>query len=147
MIQLLQFLATLTTALFAGAALYINIAEHPARMRGDLGAALAQWAISYKRATLMQAPLALVGFVTSGATWLFGASAWWLVGGMLIGAAVPFTLIVIMPTNHKLLAADRDAASAETRSLLDRWGRLHAVRTALSLLATALMLWQLSRTA
>jgi len=66
---------------------------------------------------------------------------------MLIGAAVPFTLIVIMPTNHKLLAADRDAASAETRSLLDRWGRLHAVRTALSLLATALMLWQLSRTA
>jgi hypothetical protein len=45
-----------------------------------------------------------------------------------------------MPTNHKLLATDRDAASAETRVLLIRWGNLHA----LSLLATALMLWLLA---
>jgi hypothetical protein len=64
----------------------------------------------------------------------------------LIGAAVPFTLIVIMPTNHELLAPDRDPASAETRALLDRWGRLHAVRLALSLLATVLLLWQLCAT-
>jgi hypothetical protein len=144
MIQTLQFLATLSAALFAGAALYINVAEHPARMRGDIGAALGQWAISYKRATLMQAPLALVGLVTSVAARLLGASAWWLVAGVLIVAVVPFTLIVIMPTNHKLLAIDRDAASAETRALLIRWGKLHAIRTVLSLFATGLMLWLLA---
>ena len=144
MLQMVQFLATLSSALFAGAALYINVAEHPARMRGDISSALAQWVISYKRATLMQAPLALVGLVTSVAAWLSGASVWWLVAGLLIGAVVPFTLIVIMPTNHKLLAIDRDAASGETRTLLIRWGKLHAVRTMLSLLATAVMLWQLA---
>jgi len=56
---------------------------------------------------------------------------------------VPFTLIVIKPTNDKLLAAGRDLASADTRGLLERWGRLHAVRSLLSVLSTVVMLWQL----
>jgi hypothetical protein len=56
----------------------------------------------------------------------------------LMGAVVPFTLIVIMPTNHKLLAPDRDLSSSETRALLESWGKLHAVRTGLSLLAMVL---------
>jgi Anthrone oxygenase len=146
MLQILQFIAAFCTALFAGAAVYINVAEHPARACvGDARFALTQWAASYKRATLMQVPLALAGLVTSVAAWLLGASAWWLVAGILIGSVVPFTLIGIMPTNRKLLASDRDAASAETRALLDRWGKLHAVRSVLSLLATALLLWQLVR--
>jgi hypothetical protein len=66
----------------------------------------------------------------------------WLAAGVLIGAAVPFTLIVIMPTNHNLLATDRDPASAETRALLERWSKLHAVRFVLSLLAIVLLLWE-----
>jgi hypothetical protein len=95
----------------------------------------------------LQAPLAVVGLLASAAAWLLGASVWWLVASLMIGAVVPFTLIIIMPTNHKLLTPDRDPASAETRALLDHCGRLHAVRSVLSLLATALMLWQLSRSA
>ena len=67
MLQIVQMLATFSAALFAGAALYINVAEHPARMRGDIASALAQWAISYSRATLMQAPLAIVAFIASAA--------------------------------------------------------------------------------
>jgi hypothetical protein len=143
MLPVLQFLATFSAALFAGAALYINVAEHPARMRGDIGSALAQWAISYSRATLLQAPLAIVALLASVAAWSFGVGGRWLVAGLLIGAVVPFTLLVIMPTNHKLLATERDAVTAETRALLERWAKLHAVRTALSLVATVLMLWQL----
>jgi hypothetical protein len=78
MLRILQFIATFCAAIFAGAAIYINIAEHPARMAGDIRSALAQWAISYKRATLMQVPLAAVGFLASVAAWLLGASIWWL---------------------------------------------------------------------
>lgn len=142
MLQISQFLAAFCAAIFAGAAIYINIAEHPARMLTDTAAAVAQWAPSYKRATLMQAPLALVSFISGIAAWLLGANQWWLIAGLLIGAVVPFTFIAIMPTNHRLLAPGRDLASAETRGLLERWGRLHAVRSALSLAASVLFLWQ-----
>jgi hypothetical protein len=48
---------------------------------------------------------------------------------------VPFTLIVILPTTELLLDRSLDANSSESATLLRRWGRLHAVRTAVSLVA------------
>ena len=144
MLPLLQLVATLCTALFAGAAVYINLVEHPARVSCGTAAALAEWAPSYRRATLMQAPLALIAFLTSVAAWAMGGGGEWLIAGLLIGAVVPFTLLVIKPTNDKLLATPRDGAGPETDRLLARWARLHAVRSALSLLALVILLWQLT---
>jgi uncharacterized membrane protein len=86
----------------------------------------------------MQAPLAIVSCLAGIAVWLLGRHAGWLVGAGLMGAVVPFTLIVIMPTNRELLSPRRDRTAASTRDLLVRWGRLHAVRTILSLAAAAL---------
>lgn len=60
LINILQFFAVLAASLFAGAALYINIAEHPARMGLETHMAALQWAPSCKRATWLQAPLALI---------------------------------------------------------------------------------------
>ncbi len=145
MLHALEYVATLCAALFAGAALYINLAEHPARMGLETRMAVLQWAPSYKRATWMQAPLALLSFLSGALAWLMGAGAGWLVSATLIGLVVPFTLIGIMPTNHALLEPGRDFDSAETRALLERWGTLHAVRTALSVLATLTYLWWFSR--
>ncbi|MGH9882189.1 MAG: DUF1772 domain-containing protein [Pyrinomonadaceae bacterium] len=143
MLQALQPIATFAAVLFAGAALYINIAEHPARMGLETRIAALQWAPSYKRATLLQAPLALMSFVTGLIAWLVDANIWWLVAALLIGAVVPFTFVVVMPTNHKLLEPSRDLASADTRELLEKWGKLHAVRTILSLMASLIYLWLL----
>ena len=141
MISLLQFLATLSATLFAGAALYINVVEHPARMGLETRIAALQWAPSYKRATWLQAPLAIVSLLCGLAAWLLSGGTGWLIAALLVGAVVPFTFGVIMPTNHKLLAPGRDLASEETRALLVRWGQLHAVRTALSLAGAAIDLW------
>jgi len=142
-LQAFEFIAALSAALFAGAALYINLAEHPARRGLDTRMAALHWAASYKRATWMQAPLALLSFLSGVVAWSMGAGTGWLVAALLIGMVVPFTLIGIMPTNHKLLAPGRDLASAETRMLMERWGNLHAVRTTLSVLAAALYMWLL----
>jgi hypothetical protein len=107
-------------------------------MRLETSLAARQWAPSYQRATWMQAPLALLSFIAGVGAWLGGGGVAWLIAAGLMGAVVPFTFIVIMPTNHKLLAPDRDLSSSETRALLESWGKLHAVRTGLSLLAMVL---------
>jgi hypothetical protein len=58
-----------------------------------------------------------VSLISGTAAWLSGAGLAWLVGAVSIGAVVPFTFIVIMPTNKKLLATGRDLGSGETRAL------------------------------
>jgi hypothetical protein len=140
---LFSLIAALSAALFAGASLYINVAEQPARLLLDTRSAATQWAPSYQRATWMQAPLALVSFLTGMTASLAGGGIGWAIAALLVGAVIPFTLLGIMPTNRALLTPGRDLDSADTRALLERWGRLHAVRTVLSLAATALYFYLL----
>ena len=130
-----EVVASLASAIFFGAALYINLVEHPARLSCGVPLAVTEWRPSYKRGTLMQAPLSLIGSVAALVAWWLQKSAAWLVGGLLLLLVVPFTLIVILPTNKRLESQELDIASEEARRLLRRWGRLHAVRTILSGLA------------
>ena len=135
--MVLELLALLFTTAFAAIAVYIAVVEHPARLAGDTGAALAQWRPSYKRAAVMQVTLALGGVASAIAAYVVERSIWALVGGLLLGLVVPFTLIVIMATNKQLQDPRRDGNTPGTRHLLERWGELHWVRTAISLMALA----------
>ena len=76
----------------------------------------------------MQASLAIAGFVFAVIAWLTGGTAWWLVGGLLLVSVVPFTLLVIMPTNKALLDSSLDKSSVRAAELLSRWAQLHAVQ-------------------
>jgi len=140
MLHLSQFIATICCAIFAGASIYINIVEHPAHMSCGTQIAGTVWAQIYKRAPVMQAPLVLLSFLAGVSAWLLSGGIMWFAGAVLIGSVVPFTFIVIMPTNHQLLAPGRDFGSAETRALLTKWNRLHAVRSLLGLLASVVYL-------
>ena len=133
-------LALIAGALFTGAALYVSACEQPARLHLEDDALLTQWKPAYKRGTAMQAPLALVGALLGVIAW-WQTSDWrWLVGGAVILANWPFTFLVIMPTNNALLALDRTGADPRSRDLIEKWGRLHAGRTALGVAATILFL-------
>jgi uncharacterized membrane protein len=135
MTELFRIFASLSAGLFTGAAIYINFVEHPARMSCGTDLAVTEFRPSYKRATVMQASLAAFGFLNAMAAWFAGASIMWLIGGLLLVSVIPFTLIVIFPTNKKLLDPSLDTNSDFAHRLLTRWGRLHAVRSILSLAA------------
>lgn len=143
--MLLEMLATLAAGLFAGAAIYINLVEHPARVECGIELAVTEFAPSYRRAAVMQGVLAAVGFLVAAAAWLTGSSIGWLVGGIILGAVIPFTLIVISPTNKQLLDSSLDKGSELAAQLLTRWGRLHAMRSALSLISFLLFIFLLGR--
>ena len=87
----------------------------------------------------------MVGCVAGGlAAWQLHDLAT-LVAAMLLGLVVPFTLIVIFPTNARLLDPALDPQTAEAAQLLRRWARLHAVRSALSVVAFLLFLLRLGQ--
>jgi hypothetical protein len=125
-------IALTLAAAFWGAALYINVAEHPARMLLDDRNALAQWGPSYARAFILQGGLAVISGISGLiAAWLL-ADWHWIVGALLMLANWPYTLLGILPLNNKLKAIPLDAAGAESRAMLERWNRLHGMRTLLS---------------
>lgn len=136
-------LALVVAAAFTGAAFYINWAEQPARLKLDDKAALALWKPSYHAGFSMQASLAIAGFFLAAMTWMHGETWLWLAGGLVLAANWPFTLVAIMPVNDALtaLAIESGDADGSARVLLQRWGRLHGVRTLLGALASALMLF------
>jgi hypothetical protein len=136
-----QQLALVTAAIFAGAAIYINVAEQPARLQLDPGALLTQWKPSYARGLIMQSSLVIVSGVL-GVLVYFGTWDWlWLLGAALILANWPYTLGVVLPLNKRLEATPPGSANAETRGLIETSGKLHAVRSTLGLAATLLYLW------
>lgn len=134
-------LALIAAALFAGAAIYINVAEQPARLDLGDGALLTEWKSAYKRGLAMQAPLALVGSVL-GLLASWQTKDWhWLVGAVVLVANWPYTLFVIMPTNKQLKAINSAGAGSKSRMLIEQWGRLHAIRSVLGFAATLIFLW------
>jgi hypothetical protein len=98
---------------------------------------------SYKRGTMMQAPLAVVGSLAALTAWWFDRGLAWLIGGLLLLLIILFTIIVIMPTNKRLESRELDLRSEEAACLLRRWGRLHAVRSVLSGMAFVIFLLRL----
>lgn len=138
-------LALLIAAMFAGAAIYVSFAEHPARMQLDSVSALKQWKPAYEKGALMQASLAVAGTVLGVVEYFAFGHVIWLVGAVLLAANWPYTMFVIMPTNNKLKATG--AADEQAMALLTRWGGLHFWRGVLggaSALTFALALyWEL----
>jgi Anthrone oxygenase len=137
-------LALIAAALFTGAAIYINVAEQPARLTLDDRALLRQWKHSYDRAVIMQAGLAMTSAIL-GLIAFWQIRDWrWVVGAVVIFANWPYTLIAIRPTNNVLHGVDDNDAGRSTRTLIEWWGLLHAVRGVLGAVATLVYFWALN---
>jgi len=138
---MIGLLALICAAVFFGAAVFVNVAEQPARLALDDRAMLLEWQRSYNRAAPMQGGLAMasaiLGFIAAWQT-----RDWrWALGAIVILANWPYTLLVIKPTNDKLHAIPAEQANTEARRMVVSWGNLHAGRSALGLVATLCFLW------
>jgi hypothetical protein len=142
----LSIAALIFATLFAGAALYISLVEHPARLGLADGPLLAQWQPSYKRALPIQSGLAIAGGAAGLIVGYLTADWRWFAGSILLLANWPFTLFVIMPVNKRLMAMQVSEAGALSRAMLVQWGKLHNIRSALGAATTLLFACALAGT-
>ncbi|MGQ0698317.1 MAG: DUF1772 domain-containing protein [Panacagrimonas sp.] len=130
-----EFIALICSGVFTGAALYVSLVQHPAATKLGTSAAVDFFCPMYARAAPFQASLALLGSLAALWAW-WSASGWlWLLGAVVLAFVIPFTLIVIKPTNDRLMDPSLDSSSDEASNLLVRWSRLHAVRRVASFLS------------
>ncbi|MDB5482056.1 MAG: hypothetical protein JWO83_3109 [Caulobacteraceae bacterium] len=134
-------LALIAAALFAGGALHVALAEQPARLALNPEAMLIQWKASFTRAQRSAPAQAILGVGLGLAAWWMSGRLVWAFGAVLLGANIPFTLILIGSTNRQLLATAPAEAGPASRALVEKWGRLHAGRTVLALAATGAFAW------
>ena len=134
MAAVFEFIAVLAAMHFSGAAIYISLVEHPARMACGTELAATVFGPNYRRASVTQVSPAIAAAKWAGAgAWSWGEPFLWFVGAMLIFSVIPSTVVAIAPTNRWLLSPDLDRTSDATHRLLLRWGRLHEVRIVLGL--------------
>src|SRR6516164_4240195 len=134
-------LALTIASLFTGAAIYINVAEQPARLQLDDRSLLAEWKLAYRRGYMMQASVVIAGGFFGLVAFLSTFEWRWLLGAVVLLANWPYTIFVVMLTNRPLMDTQPEAATVETRRIIGRWGILHAGRSALGLVATLIFLW------
>ncbi|CAH0475348.1 unnamed protein product [Peronospora belbahrii] len=148
---LVQLAATGLAGIFAGASIYISVAQHPALMETD---ALVFQAPFFRRmyfyAARMQGPMAvgsgfsalLVSLLQKQRGPHAGMPKLWLTSGCLIGSVVPFTALKMLALNYKLVDSKRCVHRGQLwmQEMLRRWGKLHAVRAGASALAFSGML-------
>jgi hypothetical protein len=134
-------LALIAAAMFTGAAFYVSVGEQPARLKLDHRSALLQWQPAYRSGYAMQGPLAAIAFALGVVAW-WDVGGWqWLAGALVMIANWPYTLLVMAPLNNRLMAMTEANAGDASTEMIRRWGRLHAVRTVLGVIGTALFFW------
>ena len=132
-VRILESLALLSAAMFAGGPLYVSHVEHPPRNRPGAAIGLVQFRRMYPLAAPWQASSAALSLLFGLALWPLTGTWAWGAGGLLVGSAIPFTLVVVMPVNSRLLSRTAPPDEEVTQLLL-RWGRLHWIRSTLGAL-------------
>ncbi len=133
-------LALAFAAAFAGAALYVNLVEQPARLALDDQAMLNEWTPSDRRGVALLAGLALISAALGLLSYFETHDVRWAIGALLIVLTWPYTYFVMAPLNDQILTlSPRDIGAA--RVLVRQWGLLEYGQTALGLCASAVFLW------
>ena len=130
-------------AAFAGAAVYVNWVEQPARMAlEDDEALLDEWAPSDSRGVALLAAFALAAAVAGFIAWFESEDVRWVFGALLVISSWPYAFFIMAPLNNQILSLrGHDVAAA--RALVRQWGMVESGFAAIGVLAVAMFLWAL----
>ncbi|MGJ0506407.1 MAG: DUF1772 domain-containing protein [Methylocystis sp.] len=134
-------LALAAAGAFAGASLYVNFVEQPARLALSDDALIKEWEPSDHRGFIVLAGLAAIAA-------LFGFIAYrelndlrWALGALVMLASWPYTYLAIVPLNNRILGLIGADAAHEARKVIDLWGKLEIGLTAIGVAGLLIFIW------
>lgn len=133
-----KLVSKLSTSIFAGSAFYCGVVEHSATLKTGSNAGIDHWRHMYERAAPIQAGLSVVAFSSAFGAYHLTKDKYWLAAGLLMSTLIPYTLLVMMPTNKRMLDKSLDKESSTAKDLLEKWGWMHSVRSIIGLFALVL---------
>jgi len=129
-----QNIALFCCALFAGAATYVSLVEHPRLDEGEAELADTTLVASHPRPAIFQAALGAVGSLAAMLAGSTAGAMWWLAGGAILGAAALWQVFAVLPLTRRLAGIEPRADPKGAAQMMARLAKLHA---ALSLAALA----------
>ncbi len=129
-------------AAFAGAAVYVNWVEQPARMGLDEEALLSEWAPSDSRGVALLAAFALAAAIAGFIAYFESDDVRWVFGALIIIATWPYAFFVMAPLNNQILSLRGQDVGAAT-ALVRQWGLIESGFAAIGVIAVAVFLWAL----
>lgn len=128
---------------FAGAALYINVVEQPARLTLNARAMVREWTPSNRRGFIMLSMLAIASSILAYTDYARTGDVRWIIGGTIMLAPWAYAYFVIVPVNIWLFALEQGGSALTLRDLMRDWGLLEWGHTAIGLWASGVFAWAL----
>jgi len=125
-----QNIALLCCALFAGAATYISLVEHPAIAEGGARLTGAYLLMAHPRPVIFQFSFGAIGALAGFLAGIASASPWWAGAAVLLGGATLLHLFLVQPTLRGMREID---PQTEPRVLRDSFARLRKFHAAISI--------------
>ena len=130
LIQILNFILLISSALVAGAAFYVSVVENPARNLGMAPQVRREAFIpTYKKAALIQVTSLFISLLTLGALFFLTWKTLWAIGCGLLLVVLVFTLVKILPLNHILIHPEKEYSDEKITELLNKWTKFQIFRT------------------
>jgi uncharacterized membrane protein len=138
-VEIMQLLAVIIAGIITGGAWAYTLEIHPALMKARPSSSLDVFSPMFHHANKMQPLLGtVVAIVTLIVSFMTG-NWYWFVTALIMQIIGPYTIIVLMPLNRRLMAEDADPNSPALLEDLRRWGGLHLVRTLINTLGFVLL--------
>jgi hypothetical protein len=144
----LEAAAVVASGLFAGVAVYVALIARASwlrAVRSNTSVALGDFRFVFPRVMALQSLFVGVGTACSIGWWASSGMIGVLVGGCLLGAVAPFTVLFVTPVYRRLLDPGTEGRPREAERQLLRWAWLHLARTVLGLGAFGILVTCLVR--
>jgi hypothetical protein len=142
---LIAIITVLAATFFCGAAFYVTLVEHPARIQQGTAFALQEFVAALPRVRALQRGLAICSILGSLVLGLQTHDRLWFAGTGAMFLILPFTWLALTPINSRLLKWPPEGDLSVAEGLLVLWGRRHMVRDVLSLLGSIIFVYILMR--